>query len=132
MGDLSGPVYRDPPPPPADRNVYGALMAAGAADVFITYCTNVVIAQREEPALKRIDVPAEVLTGPGREFLQSGQMQSDVAARIRVPWFPGGIDASWRVLWDGRVFDIKGDPDLDASGRREYRIKCKAGVNDGQ
>ena len=79
-----------------------------------------------------IDVPAEVLTGPGREFLQSGQMQSDVAARIRVPWFPGGIDASWRVLWDGREFDIKGDPDLDASGRREYRIKCKAGVNDGQ
>ena len=48
------------PPPPADRNVYGALMAAGAADVFITYCTNAVIAQREEPALKRIDVPAEV------------------------------------------------------------------------
>ena len=30
-----------------------------------------------------IDVPAEVLTGPGREFLQSGQMQSDVAARFR-------------------------------------------------
>lgn len=48
------------PPPPADRNVYGALMAAGAADVFITYCTNAVIAQREEPSLKRIDVPAEV------------------------------------------------------------------------
>jgi ABC-type molybdate transport system substrate-binding protein len=48
------------PPPPKDRNVYGALMAAGAADVFITYCTNAVIAQREEPALRRIDVPGEV------------------------------------------------------------------------
>lgn len=45
------------PPPPKDRNVYGALMAAGAADVFITYCTNVVIAMREEPALRRIEIP---------------------------------------------------------------------------
>lgn len=48
------------PPPPKDRNVYGAIMAAGQADVFITYCTNVVIAQREEPTLVRIEVPAEV------------------------------------------------------------------------
>jgi len=48
------------PPPPANRSAYGALMAAGAADVFITYCTNAVAAQREEPSLKRIDVPAEV------------------------------------------------------------------------
>ena len=45
------------PPPPADRNVYGALVAAGAADVFITYCTNAVIAQREEPTLQRIEIP---------------------------------------------------------------------------
>lgn len=79
-----------------------------------------------------VDVPAEVLTGPGREFLQSGQMQSDIAARIRVPWFQGGIKSSWRVLWDGQVFNIKGIPDLDPSGRREYRIKCTAGLNDGQ
>ena len=77
-----------------------------------------------------IDVPAEVLTGPGREFLQSGQMQSDVAARIRVPWFPGGIDASWRVLWDGRVFDIV-SIETDATARREYRLRCKDGVSNG-
>jgi molybdate transport system substrate-binding protein len=48
------------PPPPADRNVYGALMASGLADVFITYCTNAVVAQAEEPALSRIEVPATV------------------------------------------------------------------------
>lgn len=78
------------------------------------------------------DVPAEVLTGPGREFLQSGQLQADIAARINVPWFPGGIKSSWRILWDGQVFNIHGIPDTDPSGRREYRIKCTAGVNDGQ
>ncbi len=48
------------PPPPKDRNAYGALMAAGQADVFLTYCTNVVLAQREEPALVRIEVPDAV------------------------------------------------------------------------
>jgi ABC-type molybdate transport system substrate-binding protein len=48
------------PPPPTDRNVYGALMAAGAADVFLTYCTNVVIAMREQPTLRRIDIPEAV------------------------------------------------------------------------
>lgn len=48
------------PPPPKDRNVYGALLAAGAADVFITYCTNAVIAMREEPSLKRIEIPETV------------------------------------------------------------------------
>ncbi|MGD9831835.1 MAG: molybdate ABC transporter substrate-binding protein [Piscinibacter sp.] len=48
------------PPPPKDRNVYGMLVATGQADVFLTYCTNVVIAQREEPALVRIEVPEAV------------------------------------------------------------------------
>jgi molybdate transport system substrate-binding protein len=48
------------PPPPEGRNVYGALMASGQADVFITYCTNAVVAQAEEPALRRIELPAAV------------------------------------------------------------------------
>lgn len=78
------------------------------------------------------DVPAEVLTGPGREFNNSGAVQSDVAARITCRWFPGGIKSSWRILWDGFVFNIGGIPDMDLTGRREYRIRCTAGVNDGQ
>jgi molybdate transport system substrate-binding protein len=53
------------PPPPADRNVYAALMAQARADVFITYCTNAVVAQREAPTLSRIDVPAEVNVSAG-------------------------------------------------------------------
>lgn len=36
------------PPPPADRNVYGMLVAKGAADLFITYCTNSQQAVREQ------------------------------------------------------------------------------------
>lgn len=45
------------PLPPANRNVYGVLVAQGAADLFITYCTNAVQAQREEPSLRVVNVP---------------------------------------------------------------------------
>jgi len=48
------------PAPPAGRNVYGMLVASGQADVFLTYCTNAVVAIGEEPGLQRIDVPESV------------------------------------------------------------------------
>lgn len=44
-------------PPPADRSVYGMLVAGGQADVFITYCTNATQAQREQPALQVLPIP---------------------------------------------------------------------------
>ena len=77
------------------------------------------------------DVPAEVLTGAGREFNASGKVNAEVSARITVRWFPGLL-SSWRILWDGRVFNIGGDPETDVTGRREWRIKATAGVGDGQ
>ncbi len=48
------------PPPPPDRNVYGALVTSGQADIFITYCTNAVVAVREHPTLRSIDVPSAI------------------------------------------------------------------------
>lgn len=45
------------PPPPVGRNVYGALVAGGQADVFITYCTNAAMAVAEQPGLQSVDVP---------------------------------------------------------------------------
>lgn len=48
------------PPPPPGRNVYGVLVAEGQADVFITYCTNAVVARKEEPNLQAVDVPAAI------------------------------------------------------------------------
>lgn len=50
----------DSPPPPAGRSVYGALLEAGQADVFVTYCTNAVQAQREVPMLQRHELPDDV------------------------------------------------------------------------
>lgn len=76
------------------------------------------------------DVPAEVLLGAGREFNASGKAQAETAARINLRWFEG-LEASWRILWDGQVFNI-GAIETDATARREYRLRCTAGVNDGQ
>lgn len=53
----------DSPPPPPDRNVYGLLVERGDADLFLTYCTNAVLARREAPALHSVALPAELAVG---------------------------------------------------------------------
>ena len=45
------------PQPPANKNVYGDLVATGQADIFITYCTNAEIAIKENPAQKALEIP---------------------------------------------------------------------------
>lgn len=75
------------------------------------------------------DVPAEVLTGPGREPIVAAQKTAETTARINCRWFPG-LDPAWRILWDGRVYDIT-SAETDASGRREWRLKCTDGLTDG-
>lgn len=76
------------------------------------------------------DVPAEVLTGAGREFVQSGATQGEITARINMRWFPG-LTQKMRVLWDTKVFNIT-SIETDITARQEYRLKCSAGVSDGQ
>tara|TARA_R110000868_G_scaffold31576_4_gene115609 strand:- start:1228 stop:1584 length:357 start_codon:yes stop_codon:yes gene_type:complete len=75
-------------------------------------------------------VPAEVLTGAGREFNQAGATQGEIAARINLRWFPD-LTQAMRIVWDGKVFNIH-SIETDLTGRQEYRLKCTAGVNDGQ
>lgn len=75
-------------------------------------------------------VPAEVLTGPGREFYQSGAEQADTMARINIRWFDG-LTQKMRIVWDGRIYNIK-SYDTDITGRREWRLRCgDEGVNLG-
>ena len=76
------------------------------------------------------DVPAEVLTGPGKEFVQSGSTQGEIAARINMRWFPG-LTQKMRIEWDTNIFNIT-SIETDITGRQEYRLKCVAGVTDGQ
>jgi molybdate transport system substrate-binding protein len=45
------------PPSPKDRSAYGMLVANGTADIFLTYCTNAVLAKKEEPSLEIVALP---------------------------------------------------------------------------
>lgn len=74
-------------------------------------------------------VPAEVLTGPGREFNAADAKQAETSARINCRWF-GDVDPAWRVLWNGYTYDIL-SVEYDATARRETRLRVKQGVSDG-
>jgi SPP1 family predicted phage head-tail adaptor len=76
------------------------------------------------------NIPAEVLTGPGKESFQAEARQGEIAARINLRWFPG-LTQKMRILWDNQVFNIN-SIETDTTARREYRLRCTAGVNDGQ
>lgn len=81
-------------------------------------------------------VPAEVLTGPGREVKAQQADIPEGSARINMRWFPG-LDAKWRLLWDGDfdssnewtgvIFDIT-SIETDLTGRFEYRLLCESGL----
>ena len=51
------------PPPPPGRSVYGVLVAEGRADIFITYCTNALLALAEQPQLKSVAIPEAINVG---------------------------------------------------------------------
>jgi len=53
----------DSPEPPPDRTLYGLLLEEEEADLFLTYCTNAVLAAREVPGLEVIQVPLTLNVG---------------------------------------------------------------------
>lgn len=48
---------------PEGRNQYGWVMSDKKADIFLTYCTNAVLAQREVPDLEIVKIPEELSVG---------------------------------------------------------------------
>jgi molybdate transport system substrate-binding protein len=48
---------------PEGRNTYGWVMAEDRADVFLTYCTNAVLARREMPELQILGLPEGLAVG---------------------------------------------------------------------
>jgi len=53
----------DSPPPPADRSIYGVMIAEHKADLFLTYCTNALQAMREVPGAQMIALPEALAVG---------------------------------------------------------------------
>jgi len=53
----------DSPPPPADRSVYGVIIAERRADIFLTYCTNAMQAVREATGARSVPIPESIAVG---------------------------------------------------------------------
>ncbi len=72
------------PAPPADRSVYGMLLAERKADVVLTYCTNAVAAQRENTALAVVAVPETLAVGAnyGLTVMQGASPQAQHFAQF--------------------------------------------------
>jgi ABC-type molybdate transport system substrate-binding protein len=49
--------------PPSGRAVYGWHVAEGRADIFLTYCTNAVVAQKENPGQQIVGLPDDLSVG---------------------------------------------------------------------
>ncbi len=45
---------------PQGKNQYGWVMASGKADVFLTYCTNAILAHKEVASLQIVQIPPEL------------------------------------------------------------------------
>lgn len=87
--------------------------------------------------LTLIDVPAEVLTGPGKEPHIAQADWGELSARVNTRWFPADeIEMlKWRIVWvtangTRRVYDID-SVEADITARREWRLRCKGGLTDG-
>lgn len=48
---------------PEGRNQYGWVMSEKKADIFLTYCTNAVLAKKDTPSLKLVAIPAALAVG---------------------------------------------------------------------
>ena len=53
----------DTAPAPKGQNQYGWVMASKRADIFLTYCTNAVLAKKEVPSLEIVHVPEALAVG---------------------------------------------------------------------
>lgn len=74
--------------PPAGRNPYAWVMEGDKADVFLTYCTNAVLAQREVPELQIVQLPEALAVGAdyGLTVLESASTGAqDLAQFILAP-----------------------------------------------
>lgn len=75
-------------PPPKDRSAYGAIVEKGDADLFLTYCTNAVLARKEVPSLKTVAVPDALAVGAeyGLAVVKGARPEAErFAAFIRSP-----------------------------------------------
>lgn len=80
-----------------------------------------------------VNEPAAWLAGPGREYLASEAVRSEVSGRFVIRWSTEAalIQSGDRVLWDGRVMALKAPPLPDETARKEITLMVSEAGNDG-
>jgi len=67
----------------------------------------------------------------GRDVAVAGQYQATLDAKFIVR-YRSDIKPHWRVVWNGKPFEILGDP-APVNGRRDFlELHCTSGVRDGR
>lgn len=69
------------------------------------------------------NVPTSVEPLQGREFYQAQQAQSEVTVRFRIR-YRSGLDASMRIVFEGRYFGIISPPIDPNMQHRELHLMC--------
>lgn len=72
------------------------------------------------------DLWAKMRPGRGRETMVGGVLTAYTAEVITVRWFPG-ISEKWRVVFEGRTFNIRDIADIDEM-HQFYELACEEGV----
>jgi ABC-type molybdate transport system substrate-binding protein len=78
------------PPPPKDRSIYTVLMTEGKADVFITYCTNAILARSQAPELKVIQLPESLAVGADYGLTVKNDARAAATRLVRFIVSPAG------------------------------------------
>lgn len=80
-----------------------------------------------------VNEPARFLAGPGREYLASEAVRAEVSGRFEIRYSPeaAAIQAGDRVLWDGRVMEIKAPPLPDETARKSLTLMVAETGTDG-
>ena len=60
----------------------------------------------------------------GREFIAAAAVASEITARIRLRYVPGGVTSAMRVVHGADVYDIQTAIHVK-SGRRELQLMCR-------
>lgn len=71
---------------PGERNLYGWVMESGKADIFLTYCTNAVLAKHEVASLSIVTIPKAINVGADYGLVvmkDAPKVAHDLAAFIR-------------------------------------------------
>jgi len=109
-------------PAPQGRTVYGWHVSEGHADIFLTCCTNALIAQRENPDQQIVGLPDSLAVGADYGWTVIDESPSGAHRFARRPGdsgkarlHTGTLDQQWRQIMKlsarnqlkGKIVDVK-------------------------